>query len=89
MSFAIGCKRSVLGLFLFAVLGAGGCTVGPDFEPPDMILPDAYMTASSGQVFSASRGAQGDLPWWRGFNDTRLSALVEAALCGTPAVSRW
>lgn len=50
-----------------------GCTVGPDYREPQVAVPPAYLEAPG--------AAPADLAsWWRGFNDTQLTALVEQAL---------
>lgn len=54
-----------------------GCAVGPDYQRPDMPLPDRYQSAM--QQRSATRPASFAV-WWEGFNDPLLSRLVSDAL---------
>ena len=61
-------KRAVL-----LALLAAGCTVGPDYRQPEITVPAAYLEAPG------AGEAQLD-NWWRGFDDARLTALVEQAL---------
>ncbi len=61
--------------------GAGGlsltaCTVGEDFSPPTMDLPDRYLgqtTPGTAQPRAADR-------WWQAFQDDTLNRLVDAGL---------
>ena len=59
-----------------AALLVTGCTVGPDYQQPQLSVPQRYIEAPAGASVSGA-----DLTsWWRGFGDPRLSALVESAL---------
>ena len=67
-------------LFLIAiagVFGLGGCTVGPEYEEPELAtVPDAWHTAVTDGVL------EGDAPiqtWWTVFDDDTLSSLIERA----------
>lgn len=56
------------------LLLVGGCAVGPDYERPELDLPDAYIEpASTDPAFA-------NLPWWTLFADQTLNALIEEAL---------
>ncbi|PLX81515.1 MAG: hypothetical protein C0616_04230 [Desulfuromonas sp.] len=65
-----------LGLMLAAALFWSGCSLHQPVEPPEMNLPDAYL---SGQGASAEGLA---VPWWERFGDMRLNALMEEMLQG-------
>jgi len=56
------------------------CTVGPDFQKPELELPKSF----SHQGVSWKRQILGDLPksgaWWEVFGDRELDRLVEQAL---------
>jgi len=56
------------------------CSVGPDFRTPapPADLPAQFVRATSVQPNGES--AEADLAFWRGFQDSRLTALVEQAL---------
>lgn len=58
-----------------AVLLAG-CTVGPDYAPPQMPVPERF--AREGAADGASDAALAR--WWDGFGDPMLGELVERAL---------
>jgi len=58
----------------FLVLLASGCMVGPDYQRPDVDMPQAYIgdTATGESV--------ADLHWWQLFRDPQLQDLVRVAL---------
>ena len=67
-------------LFLIAIAGVaalGGCTVGPDYEEPELAtVPDAWHTAVTEGVL------EGDAPiqtWWAVFDDDTLNSLIDRA----------
>ena len=64
-----------IGLNLMAV----ACTVGPDYQPPVVATPNRWM-----ETLPPSSGANiADLThWWRGFQDEKLTVLIERALRG-------
>ncbi len=62
---------------LVALLLAG-CTVGPDYSPPQTAVPDRFAEADALGATNDSDLAR----WWDGFGDPMLSALVERALAG-------
>lgn len=58
-----------------AMLALSGClTLGPDYERPELPLPDQYVKASS----AGAETVQDD--WWKLFEDRELDALVAEAL---------
>lgn len=60
------------------LLGAWGCTVGPDYERPEIPTADAYENAPQpGLSQDAAVSA-----WWREFGDARLNELIEQAVAG-------
>jgi len=51
-----------------------GCVVGPDYQRPDVVMPEAWrIDYSSAEDFSNAR-------WWQQFNDPVLDELIETAL---------
>jgi NodT family efflux transporter outer membrane factor (OMF) lipoprotein len=64
------------GALLLALLG--GCTVGPDFQRPQPVLPDQYSRHAATAAATAPSAAEA--PFWQHFNDPQLTALVEQAL---------
>jgi multidrug efflux system outer membrane protein len=64
-------KPAVIAL---ACLGLGACAIGPDYERPELELPETYRSAQdSGESIA-------NLRWWELFQDPTLQALIEAAL---------
>lgn len=62
---------------LFAVLGVlavAGCTVGPDYAPPESAVSEAWIGGVNPGAVEAT--------WWRTFNDPLLADLVERAIAG-------
>ena len=52
----------------------GGCTLGPDYERPELDTPASYIQPiEEGASFA-------NTPWWELFGDPQLKALVETAL---------
>jgi NodT family efflux transporter outer membrane factor (OMF) lipoprotein len=60
-----------------------GCTVGPDYEEPELLMPDAWQEAATADV-------AGDAPplatWWEAFNDPLLTSLIQRAAEGSPNI---
>jgi len=71
-----------------AVSLLAGCTLGPNYQQPDLgaQLPAHYQSveANSGAKAPPAQGqtesAMDTLAWWTGFNDTAINDLVAAAL---------
>lgn len=60
--------------FALVILLVGGCALGPDFQEPVVVAPEAYRT----RVMPAD--AASDLKWWALFDDPLLYDLVTTAL---------
>src|SRR5262245_15533477 len=58
-------------VFLFT-----GCTVGPDYLRPKVLVPDNYR----GVVGAPTAESIADLPWWEVFKDQTLQELTREAL---------
>ncbi len=71
-------RRAVFFLSAVGIL-AGGCTVGPDYERPEVFAPPVYRGADDGSpaTDAASFGAQG---WWNVFPDPELQELIRTTL---------
>lgn len=63
-------------LLLAGLLGATGCTVGPEFKTPVTALPEHFNAASTAEF----NQQQIEIHWWRLFQDAQLSTLVEQTL---------
>lgn len=67
---------SSLALALAAPALVAGCSVGPDFTPPDSGLPkQAFAAPEAGGALSAPPDPQ----WWTRFRDSQLTALENQA----------
>jgi outer membrane protein TolC len=65
-------KPAALALTLMA--GLAGCAMGPDYERPEVPVPEAYQEP-------AIPGASiANLKWWELFRNEELTALITAAL---------
>jgi multidrug efflux system outer membrane protein len=63
-------------LLLIAVAGLSACTLGPDYERPDLDLPDSAVDATQ---LSAQQQAQ-IAYWWTRYHDPVLNELIDDAL---------
>jgi outer membrane protein, multidrug efflux system len=65
-------------------LGAAvaGCTVGPDFHPPQAALPASWKDPAVRTTGGLVTQADPDPRWWRTFNDPMLDSLIERAVAG-------
>lgn len=58
-----------------------GCTVGPDYRPPDVVTP-AQWRAPVPASAAAATDAEVLASWWEQFHDPKLDELVAVALHG-------
>lgn len=63
-------------ILLTSVTLASGCTVGPDYRAPTVVLPTHFQQ----QPLAAPLTDQALTAWWGRFNDPLLTRLVEQAL---------
>ncbi|MBL9076181.1 MAG: efflux transporter outer membrane subunit [Planctomycetes bacterium] len=61
----------------FAALFAAACTVGPDYEAPELSLPATFAETRAAGL---ADGPAADVRWWQGFGDPKLGELVDRAL---------
>lgn len=67
-------RRTVATLLVFVVGLSGGCALTPDYERPDVQLPEAWRQAEvEGESIA-------NLAWWDLYRDPALQVLIEAAL---------
>jgi multidrug efflux system outer membrane protein len=57
------------------LLGIGGCAVGPDYEPPQIVMPEGWRNLATAQGESLA-----NVPWWELFPDLVLQDLIKTAL---------
>ena len=63
-------------LALLVVLLLSGCTLGPDYLRPNLLIPNNHR----GTVTPPQAESLADIPWWELFNDPVLQQLTREAL---------
>ena len=58
-------------------IGLTGCTVGPDYQSPEMKEATRRSALNGGSVPSRTVEGAVDIAWWKSFRDFQLSSLVE------------
>src|SRR5690606_24984519 len=72
-------------LLPFTALLAFGCTVGPDYVPPEPDVPETWAEAEP----DAAPAADFDLAtWWEQLEDPALTRLVERSITANPDLAR-
>lgn len=79
-------RRGRYGIAALLVLALGGCVVGPDYEPPQAELPQAWPAKPSGTASSIRIDAAAQTDWWTTFADPTLKSLIERAAAANPDV---
>jgi multidrug efflux system outer membrane protein len=75
--------RCAMCMPLAALLSAGGCMVGPNYQPPTATMPAAYRelpnspTTTPALVIDQSPA---EIRWWRRLGDPELTSLVEKSI---------
>lgn len=67
---------------LLAASALAGCTVGPNYRPPEAVVPAAF-----GEPQAAAGAAVDPAHWWTAFGDPVLTSLVERALKDSPDIA--
>jgi NodT family efflux transporter outer membrane factor (OMF) lipoprotein len=58
-------------------IGLTGCTVGPDYQSPEIKEVSRRSALNDGGVPSRTVEGAVDIAWWKSFRDAQLSSLVE------------
>src|SRR6267142_1648575 len=58
-------------------IGLTGCTVGPDFQSPEITEASRRSALDGGSVPSRTVEGAVDIAWWKSFRDPQLSSLVK------------
>src|ERR1700731_4147107 len=58
-------------------IGLAGCTVGPNFESPEIAQAPRRTSPEAASVPSRAVVGEIDQAWWKSFRDVQLSSLVE------------
>lgn len=78
-------KRKELFLLALLIFSVSACTVGPDYQPPQLDLAANYKgdslwkTASTVELGTTA-------PWWESYHDPELNRLEVAARAGNPSL---
>lgn len=70
--------KTVIGTVIMMLLLAG-CTAGPDYRPPETVIPPRFVLQNVLETLSES-SATVPANWWHGFEDEMLDNLVEQGL---------
>lgn len=70
-------RRLVLSTLFLAI---AGCTVGPDYRPPENTLSATYQNQALLQQRVGATAAPALDSWWTGFNDPQLTRIVQRVL---------
>ena len=73
MAFLRSAKNSCTTLALTVGFVLTGCMVGPDYERPDLITPDAWHSDLKAGLEASAEGVG---PWWESFDDPILDELI-------------
>ena len=70
-------KKYIIILFLVII---GGCSVGPDYQKPDLDIPKDFFSDDSLKIKDSLSLAVADTSWWSLFNDPKLTELINTAI---------
>jgi multidrug efflux system outer membrane protein len=71
---------SKVGMVLLLSGLLSGCALGPDYQRPNLVLPDNFRTEKNG----AAADSFGDLHWRSVYTDPAVQMLIEEALAAAP-----
>jgi outer membrane protein, multidrug efflux system len=71
--FLLGCALRWLAAVLAVVAVLAGCTVGPDYKRPEVVVPTNWRNGSVGESIA-------NLGWWQLFEDSTLQELIGTAM---------
>jgi NodT family efflux transporter outer membrane factor (OMF) lipoprotein len=69
-----------------AGLGLCGCTVGPDYQVPEVFMPLHFGSASKTPVSQDALPEPDSIRWWQTLHDRELNRLVERAIACNPDI---
>jgi multidrug efflux system outer membrane protein len=71
-------RKSILATVLS--LGLTGCSVGPHYKQPTLVLPQQFTAPDTASVDVSPHADADDPEFWHSFNDSELSSLVQRSL---------
>lgn len=66
----INARHMRLALSMLSISVLSACAIGPDYQRPELALPEQWQATPAEQVSGLQQ-------WWQGFNDPVLTALIE------------
>jgi outer membrane protein TolC len=63
-----------------------GCTVGPDYEPPMIVVPTEFGATSRAAVAAGTPATTDVVRWWQVLHDPQLNALIQRAVAASPDI---
>ncbi|HLX01906.1 MAG TPA: efflux transporter outer membrane subunit, partial [Trinickia sp.] len=81
---SIGRWRRPLAVSAWMLCMLGACTVGPDYVPPKITLPDSFAEPAPVTAATALEPAAPLDAWWQNFGDAVLDQLIGEALQASP-----
>lgn len=73
-------RRRSAAVGLLAPLLWSACAVGPNYQRPDVALPEQFRSAAEPAADAVGPRSFADVPWWEVFRDPALVGLIEEAL---------
>jgi NodT family efflux transporter outer membrane factor (OMF) lipoprotein len=73
--------KIVSSLAVAFLVSVGGCAVGPDYHPPAVPSPAAWISPRTNGLTDQASPAE---TWWRSFNDAELDSLIQRAAQSNP-----
>ncbi len=73
---------------VMACAALASCAVGPDYHPPEPLLPPNFVPASALKL-SSDHGSDGPVEtgkWWRTLHDRELDSLIDRAIAASPSL---
>lgn len=75
-------RLSFLPAMAITLLVLGGCALGPDYQRPELALPDTFRAGGAAAVEQSF----GDLSWRTVYSDSAVQALIEEVLAAAPDI---
>jgi outer membrane protein, multidrug efflux system len=72
--------RSISALVTVCLIGAAGCTVGPNYKKPVTSVPPTFRGLTDEEATKNSATSQGDEKWWEVYQDQQLQTLIRTAV---------
>ena len=76
-------REKVRCLVVLLLAATPSCTVGPDYEAPEITVPDGWTASIQQDLGSSISGSQ---HWWRKFGDQDLNRLIARARKASPNI---